>query len=147
MGWDRGFEKLLFHSMNSDNDGILKLNQLRWLANERIRYDRRREANRFAEMMLRRRRQDNMKSFMILDELKARFQRKWGSNMIRVWRALDIDGNMHLSEKELQTACSQLGMSEGIRQIWKVVGGNSKTGMDLNNKKIQSSVGETKFGV
>eukprot|EP00929_Paragymnodinium_shiwhaense_P047600 TRINITY_DN24136_c0_g2_i1.p1 TRINITY_DN24136_c0_g2~~TRINITY_DN24136_c0_g2_i1.p1 ORF type:complete len:804 (+),score=204.67 TRINITY_DN24136_c0_g2_i1:185-2596(+) len=121
LGWEDGFETLLFHSLDTDDEGFLRPKDFRWLEGEIRRFKQKEDAKARVMRLNERKAKHKNAGRKTLRSFKAFLKKKYGL-LFRAWRhALDLDGTMSVQRPELFKACRALNWRGDVRALWKAL--------------------------
>eukprot|EP00928_Gymnodinium_smaydae_P053853 TRINITY_DN37756_c0_g1_i1.p1 TRINITY_DN37756_c0_g1~~TRINITY_DN37756_c0_g1_i1.p1 ORF type:complete len:705 (+),score=165.78 TRINITY_DN37756_c0_g1_i1:137-2251(+) len=121
LGWECGYEDVLFTALDTDGVGFLREPALGWLHIEKRRQRRKEQAKRKAELHAasKRAQQKCKGTDAVMIDFKNFLKRKYGY-YIRAWRKiLSPNGAMTLQKSDLFKAVHAVGWQGDVRSLWQ----------------------------
>mmetsp|Transcript_81373 Transcript_81373/g.140933 ORF Transcript_81373/g.140933 Transcript_81373/m.140933 type:complete len:816 (+) Transcript_81373:53-2500(+) len=121
LGWEHGYESLLFGALDIDGDGVLSTLQFKWLEIEVRRNKQKEVARRKAQRVQEQKAHGKQVCQAALLDFKAMLRKQFGPTF-RAWRrVLDSDGSMSVQRADLFKVCRQLNWKGDVRALWKAL--------------------------
>mmetsp|Transcript_58179 Transcript_58179/g.127564 ORF Transcript_58179/g.127564 Transcript_58179/m.127564 type:complete len:709 (+) Transcript_58179:88-2214(+) len=121
LGWDHGFEVILFNALDIDGEGLLVHRYLQWVDLEAKQYKQKEAAKRHHKQVTMLKRKKKQVGQSALKDFKAFLKKRFGP-LFRAWRrVLDTDGTMTVGRAELYKAVRHLEWKGNTASLWKAL--------------------------